>query len=387
METTHATHIDKLKILTHPVVLLVTTVVILGVAAGGFAWQCQRSSSLKSQIDSLNTQLTALQKQKAALHAARTVSTSNWKLECDEHNNLCFELPSDWTPNTFTEDTDGIGGLQSTDPSKSLMVSYRNHYIKDGGSATFHVSSITSVPDSSLKLQIVGGYYVAENRQPFYIVVGSEQVSNYGSPLKVGQNVAWGNTERFEVTTSDTSSPHDDIQFIALPQGQTFPSAQAADAWFSSVNGLTALKVMESLVSGSSYTGKYLNVPELGVRMKLTYNTEDAYYVIRQPVVAGGQPFAHLTTHSLDQYQGCSLSASNMYDGIAYIASFTKGQTDPVVGDYATAFPKAPLINGRYYYTGRGQYDCTNGNASSLLSNASHDFVNAYQTIESIPKQ
>jgi len=365
---------------------IITLVAILIVAGGGAAavWQYQRTASFKTQKADLSTQLASLQQQKSKLQAARVILTANWKLVCDEHNDLCFQVPPDWSQTTFDETTDGIGALQSSSPTGLLTVSYRNHYIKDGAAATFHVSSITSVPDSSLGLQIVGGYYVAENRQPFYIIVGSEQVSNFGNPLKVGTNVVWGNTERFGVSSSGTSVPNDEIQFTIYPTKQTFSSAQSADAWFDSVNGLTALQIMKSLVNGSTYTGKYLDIPELGIRVKLTYNTAGAYYAVRNSSAQGQPPYALLSVHSLDQYSGCTTSQRN--DGVAGISTFTKGETDPVYGDFGKTFPNAPLINGRYYFVTGDQYDCTEGGASALHSNVRHDFINAYSPIGTIPK-
>lgn len=130
-------------------------------------------------------------------------------------------------------------------------------------------------------------------------------------------------------------------------------------------------------------TTQYLTIPEQGIRIKLTANTEDAYYSIRNSPVTGQPPFVLLSVHSLDAYPGCGTSQGN--DGIAGISTFTKGETDPVVGNFMTAFPNAPQIGGLYYYVDGSQYDCTEGKASTIYSNAKHDFIDAYSTIEKMP--
>ena len=68
-------------------------------------------------------------------------------------------------------------------------------------------------------------------------------------------------------------------------------------------------------------------------------------------------------------------------DGVAGIATFTPGQTDPVYGDFDTTFPSAPLIGGLHYYIVNEQFDCSEG-GSNNMSAISRAFKAAYPTIE-----
>ncbi|OVE79336.1 hypothetical protein BVY00_00710 [bacterium G20] len=104
----------------------------------------------------------------------------------------------------------------------------------------------------------------------------------------------------------------------------------------------------------------YLVIKELGIRMKLTSETSDAYYVM------SSHNSPSLSVHYLDNTD-CKATAAvspdtgiDKYPGIATVGTFTAGQTDPVQGDYQTSYPNAPLIDGKYYYLSLNQYDCTN---------------------------
>jgi len=132
----------------------------------------------------------------------------------------------------------------------------------------------------------------------------------------------------------------------------------------------------------ASKQASYLKVPQLGIRIKLTANTRDAYYSLTDSVLAGRPPFVHLAVHSLDAYQGCTPSGG----GIAVIGTFVAGQSDPVTGNFATVYPKAPKIGSLYYYVTGNQYDCSDGKATSLYSSAKHDFIDAYTSIQSISR-
>jgi hypothetical protein len=67
--------------------------------------------------------------------------------------------------------------------------------------------------------------------------------------------------------------------------------------------------------------------------------------------------------------------------GIASIGSFKSGDSDPVHGDFRTAYPDAPEIAGYFYFVGGNHYDCTEGKARDLYGQARSDFIKSYSAI------
>ena len=122
----------------------------------------------------------------------------------------------------------------------------------------------------------------------------------------------------------------------------------------------------------------YLVVKELGIRFKLSSVISTAYYTVKSST-QNGKPVIALYLHSLDSYPQCTPAQNSA--GVAEIASFTPGQTDPVAGDFGTSYPNAPLINGLHYYIANEQYDCSGGKASNMPA-ISQAFTAAYPTVE-----
>ncbi|HEU4966451.1 MAG TPA: hypothetical protein VFT53_03135 [Candidatus Saccharimonadales bacterium] len=370
------------------IILCILAVIGLGLIGSWYLYHIQNSKveSLAQTKASLDKQAANLSGQLASAQSASNISTANWKTYCDHYGNLCFSYPSGWSLSSNHSDIAGLSGLGMgtatlTNPSKTLSVSYLDDYIKDDFPANFIVNSVTPLDQAGKGLIALGGYYVAAGGHfPLFTVVNSSTDSNGPSTSnKAGQNITTAVVPLFEYSYGAQTALG---QFTI--SGKNVPTTEQADAWFNSVDGKTALAMVKTFASGSTYTGKYLNIPELGIRMKLTYNTQDAYYAIRNSSVQGQPPYVLLSVHSLDQYLGCTTSQNN--DGVAGISTFTKGETDPVYGYYGKTFPDAPLINGRYYFVTGDQYDCTEGGASALHSDVRGDFIKAYSTIEAIPK-
>lgn len=369
-------------------ILCILIVVGMGLFGSWYLYHIQSNkiASLSQTKTSLNRQVASLANQLASAQAAGNISTASWKNYCDPYGNFCFSYPSKWSLSSDHGDIAGLsglgmGGATLASPSKTLSVSYLDDYIKDDFPANFIVSFVTPLDQAGKGLLALGGYYVsAGGHIPMFTVVNSSTDPNGPSMSnKVGQNITTAVVPLFEYNYGSQTALG---QFVV--SGKSVPTTEQADAWFNSVDGKTALALVKSFASGSAYTGKYLNVPELGIRIKLTYNTQDAYYGIRNSTVSGQPPFVLLSVHALDKYSGCTTSQNN--DGVAGISTFTKGETDPVYGDFGKTFPSAPLINGRYYFVTGDQYDCTERGASALHSNVRHDFINAYSTIGIIPK-
>jgi hypothetical protein len=232
------------------VTIAVLVLAVVGCGLGIYYWEHGKLTNLEKQEAGLNAQLASVKQQEATLQADRTISTNGWKSFCDTNNKYCFQYPSDWkvtnSGNDRIDATTSIAGFHATNASGNINLQYQSHYFKDGIGVTFHVVSIDDLGDPNLGLKVVGGYFVSENRQPFYVVVDNTLIQYFGDPLKVGQDTIWANTPRFEVKDSRGLS-QDAIYFDANAYNQTFPSTQSADAWFHSVNGLTSLSIMKSL--------------------------------------------------------------------------------------------------------------------------------------------
>lgn len=191
--------------------------------------------------------------------------------------------------------------------------------------------------------------------------------------------------QRHKSTSAMNSAATNQTQTVTQPKSASAKNSAATNQTqkVTQPQSTTSTQTPQASTQPPQYTTHYLTIPELSFRIKLTANTVDAYYSIRNSPVAGQPPNVLLSVHSLDAYPGCGTSQGN--DGIAGISTFTEGETDPVYGNFTTAFPDAPQIGGLYYYVEGSQYDCTLGGASALYSDAKHDFIDAYSTIEKIP--
>jgi len=134
----------------------------------------------------------------------------------------------------------------------------------------------------------------------------------------------------------------------------------------------------KGIVAATSST-QYLTIKELGIRFKLSAAIEDAYYAVKPNTIVNSKPVIALYMHSLDTYRLCAPAGDP--DGVAGIATFTPGQTDPVHGDFATSFPNAPLINRLHYFIENEQFDCSQGGSRNMDA-ISQAFKAAYPTIE-----
>jgi hypothetical protein len=95
--------------------------------------------------------------------------------------------------------------------------------------------------------------------------------------------------------------------------------------------------------------------------------------------IVNGKPVIALYLHSLDSYPLCTLAKNS--DGVAAIATYIPGQTDPIHGDFSVSVPNAPLINELHYYIENAQFDCSD-DAGSNMTAMSQAFTAAYPTIE-----
>lgn len=95
---------------------------------------------------------------------------------------------------------------------------------------------------------------------------------------------------------------------------------------------------------------EYLEIPEFGVKIKLTPEIEDAYYVMETN--DAGQQYASLSTQSVtDINEGCAADADVSFGMVGY---FTDPDATEVVFSQSTtnreAFPDAVMVDGKYYF-------------------------------------
>jgi Tfp pilus assembly protein PilV len=143
-----------------------------------------------------------------------------------------------------------------------------------------------------------------------------------------------------------------------------------------------ATQSVTTTTSPNASATKYLNVAELGIRIKLASNIQDAYYIISSKKDENGLPWVNLSAHSLDAYPNCKATTDT---GMASLGTFKQGDTDPVQGNFSTAYPDAPKINNLYYYASAIQYDCTQQKDSANYSTVRKELVDTYKTVEKIP--
>jgi hypothetical protein len=126
----------------------------------------------------------------------------------------------------------------------------------------------------------------------------------------------------------------------------------------------------------------FLFIKEAGIKIPLTANTKDAYYVISPQDSAGKPPSVKLSVHSLDGYPNCK--ATTDQGGIAGIFTFKEGDSNEVMGDIHTMYRQAPKIGDYYYAIDASQYDCTDGKNTELYSKAKHELADQYSNIQKL---
>ncbi len=233
---------------SHVLLIVTLLIVIFGVIAGWYLFQRQHNQveSLTNKNATLGTQLSSLRTQISAAKAAGNVTTSGWKTYCDPHGIFCFKYPSGWAVDSSYSSVVHIGGAILTNPSKTLTVYYLDNYIKDGFAENFIVHSIKALNVGNNNLAVLGGYYVqtVEYTPQYEVVTIGDGVSSSALSDKAGNNIFAPLPAGFNYSGgvyTDTIG-----QFYVLPN-KTFSTVQQADAWYDSIDGKTAWKIMESL--------------------------------------------------------------------------------------------------------------------------------------------
>ncbi len=160
---------------------------------------------------------------------------AGWKTYTDTTYHYSFRYPAGWE--LTTNGAQGVA-ISLRNPSNSVLISYANPLVKDGGSGDFLAADIQSVTTNA-GLKVVGGAFTANNL-PTYSVVNASLLTTY--PLVIGQTSQFEMAARF----SDQGS-NDNGQLMAYPVGASFTTAAQAEAWFTTTDAKTSLLIMESL--------------------------------------------------------------------------------------------------------------------------------------------
>lgn len=112
----------------------------------------------------------------------------------------------------------------------------------------------------------------------------------------------------------------------------------------------------------------YLEIPELGVKITLSEEIEDAYYVI---VKKDSRTTASISTKSLDNISKNCSASEDYFGGIYYFTD--PNAPDPYAGasTNAEAFPDALLISDKYIYLATNHQDSCLGSDWSEEKSAS----------------
>jgi len=109
--------------------------------------------------------------------------------------------------------------------------------------------------------------------------------------------------------------------------------------------------------TSSNTDAKYLDIPELGVRLKLTSSVEDAYYTVSK------EGYVYLSVHHFDKVQGFEQCRSNATNGEYGLASLNHAKVgDDQFGRTLTQDDLEGFSNTKigdtYYWVGGSQAVC-----------------------------
>lgn len=105
---------------------------------------------------------------------------------------------------------------------------------------------------------------------------------------------------------------------------------------------------------------KYLEVEEMGIKLKLTNSVEDAYYAYKYNKTTK-KYYARLSTRSVDKYPACSASKSSEHPGLASISVNKVGDDNAGSPFTEEELEKASKlkVDDKYYLINGSQFECT----------------------------
>ncbi len=218
-------------------------IIFIAIAGSGFVYmqQDKQYKALMQQKASVGTELQKLRTQYASAQAASKISTDSWKKYCSPKSPVCFSYPAAWTLEGGEVGESGYVSAVVTDPEKTTTISFADPLIKDGGTQSAHIVSVSDITIASQKIKLVGSYPVASgDYEPSYIALADAGLAQKLTAGKLGLAIVNG---RFDI-----SGQYPNVHLSAFYSGKSVLITKGqADAWFESTDGRTARKIMESL--------------------------------------------------------------------------------------------------------------------------------------------
>jgi len=213
------------------VIEIILVVVVVGLI--GFVGYYAYSQRHKATTSTTSTQGTTTPKQTPVADPY-----AGWKSYCDKSTNGCFRYSSDWDDLIRGTDVTALGGNKG----ETLTVEYNEPTDANGGLGDFLTKSVDAVTISGSSYKVVGGYYTISN-VPGYYLVDPSVAQQLG--LKVGATSKITNNDLYFTFASKKAT------FVvhynpAASGGASSIATTAANTWFASADGQTALKTVQS---------------------------------------------------------------------------------------------------------------------------------------------
>ncbi len=220
---------------------LIVVLLLIGVGAYLYTSQHKKMQDAVSLNAKLSIELQSLSSQLISAKSATNITTANWKSYCDPYQSVfCFKYPPSWTVKDNSDSQFKYASASLSNSNKTLTLTYTNPYIKDDFPSNFIPYSASSVTVGINNLTILGGYYVeAVEHTPVFAITNTPL-----SSVKQGQSITVGTVPVFQYDNNSNMA-----EITIQPTNQNFTSTQQANAWFSSVNGKTALAILKSIYS------------------------------------------------------------------------------------------------------------------------------------------
>jgi hypothetical protein len=204
-------------------VLLALVVLAGAVGAGVYVYHKDHKSAATTTVSTQGTSGTTVATTKLDPYAG-------WKSYCDTGSHYCFKYPANWTLSTSADQATVLNASASTE------VDYADPYVHDGGALDFVPVSVNNLSVTGLQAKILGGVYTPAN-EPDYGVVDASQLAAY--PVTVGQPMSFPSPLHF----TDMNANGSPIAAFRARATTSMASESDAQAWFSSSDGQTSLKI------------------------------------------------------------------------------------------------------------------------------------------------
>lgn len=229
-------------------IMIIVIVVLIG-AVGYLVYKNHHKTPAVAATTISTTKPTSSTKSTTAATTQPANPYAGWKNICDSQSNTCMYYPSTWSA------TNNQGGVFISSPDSGNVAVSEDAEPSDCSSLQpsssqldqFYVNTINSVTSGSLKLDVVGGYYIKQaptyipGDYPSYILTSVANVDKYN--LKVGSTVTFPDGW----TCYDYGVISGEANTEILGSDKYNSTAQDALSWFATDDAVNSLKVLQSV--------------------------------------------------------------------------------------------------------------------------------------------